>query len=125
MGTCGVMLSRDWFVGSWWIGKKVNGRRKSKKERRVMPTDVEVVEIRKAMGDGNLKALADLKINGNLLIRGFSVMQGRRGVFVGMPRKTGRDGKWFDILTPSDELKIRFEEKVLEAYDRETDGVKN
>ena len=86
--------------------------------------DVEVVDIRKIMGDGNLKAFADVKVGGKLVIKGFSVMQGKRGVFVSMPRKAGKDGRWFDILMPlSDELKQEFHTKVLEAYGKETDGV--
>ena len=86
--------------------------------------DVEVVDIRKITGDGNLKAFADVKLGGKLVIKGFTVTQGKAGVFVSMPRKAGKDGRWFDILTPlSDELKQEFQEKVLEAYDKETDGV--
>ncbi len=86
--------------------------------------DVEVVDIRKITGDGNLKAFADVKLDGKLVIKGFSVMQGKRGVFVSMPKKAGKDGRWFDILTPlSEELKQEFQDKVLEAYDKETDGV--
>ena len=86
--------------------------------------DVEVVDIRKITGDGNLKAFADVKLGGKLVIKGFTVTQGKGGVFVSMPRKAGKDGRWFDILTPlSDELKQEFQEKVLEAYDKETDGV--
>ena len=85
--------------------------------------DVEVVDIRKITGDGNLKAFADVKLGGKLVIKGFTVTQGKGGVFVSMPRKAGKDGRWFDILTPlSDELKQEFQEKVLEAYDKETDG---
>ena len=86
--------------------------------------NVEVVDIRKIVGDGNLKAFADLKVGGGLIIKGFTVMKGKKGVFVSMPRKAGKDGRWFDILTPtSEDLKLEIEEKVLEAYDRETDGV--
>ena len=86
--------------------------------------DVEVVDVRKITGDGNLKAFADVKVGGSLVIKGFSVMQGKGGVFVSMPRKAGKDGRWFDILTPLDEgLKQEFQDKVLEAYDKETDGV--
>ncbi len=86
--------------------------------------DAEVVDVRKITGVGNLKALADVKVAGKLVIKGFSIMQGKRGVFVSMPRKAGKDGRWFDILTPlSDELKREFQDKVLEAYDKETDGV--
>ncbi len=85
--------------------------------------DVEVVDVRKSNGDGNLKAFADVKFGGNLVIKVFSVMQGKTGVFVSMPRRAGKDGRWFDILTPlSEELKQEFEDKVLEAYDKETDG---
>ncbi len=88
--------------------------------------DVEVVDIRKITGDGHLKAFADVKIGGKLVIKGFSVMQGKRGVFVSMPKKAGKDGRWFDILTPlSEELKQEFQDKVLEAYDKETDSVKD
>ena len=85
--------------------------------------DVEVVDIRKIAGDGNLKAFADVKFGGQLVIKGFSVMQGKQGVFVSMPKKAGKDGRWFDILTPNDDLKREFQDKVLEAYDKETDGV--
>lgn len=88
--------------------------------------DVEVVDIRKITGDGSLKAFADVKVGGSLVIKGFSVMQGKRGVFVSMPKKASKDGRWFDILAPLDEsLKRELEDKVLEAYDKETDGVRD
>ena len=86
--------------------------------------DIEVVDIRKIVGDGNLKAFADVKVGGSLVVKGFSVMQGKRGVFVSMPKKAGKDGRWFDILTPlNEELKRELQDKVLEAYDKETDGI--
>ncbi len=86
--------------------------------------NVEVVDIRKIMGDSNLKAFADVKFGGGLIVKGFSVMQGRRGIFVNMPRKVSKDGKWFDALMPTNEdMRQAIEDKVLEAYERETDGV--
>lgn len=85
---------------------------------------VEVVDIRKIVGDGNLKAFADLKFGEDLIVKGFSVMQGKRGVFVSMPRRASRDGRWFDILLPAnDDVKQSIEGKVLAAYEKETDGV--
>lgn len=85
--------------------------------------EIEVVDVRKIVGDGSLKAFADVKIGGGLVIKGFSVVNGKNGVFVSMPRKASKDGRWFDILMPvSDDLKEEIEQKVLEAYDRETDG---
>ncbi len=81
---------------------------------------VEVVDIRKIAGDGNLKAFADLKISDSIIIKGFSVLQGKRGVFVAMPRKAGKDGRWFDVLTPlNEEVKDEIETKILKAYEAE------
>ena len=82
---------------------------------------VEVVDIRKIMGDGNLKAFADLKIGGSIVIKGFSVLNGKSGLFIAMPRKAGKDGRWFDILTPmNEEVKKEIETKVLDAYEKES-----
>lgn len=85
--------------------------------------DVEVVDIRKITGDGSLRAFADLKV-GSLIIKGFSVLEGKNGIFVSLPKKAAKDGRWFEMITPLDErLKQEMQDKVLEAYDRETDGV--
>ena len=86
--------------------------------------DVEVVDIRKITGDGNLKAFADVRVGESLVIKGFCVMQGKSGIFVSMPRKASKDGRWFDIVEPDESLKRQLEDKVLESYDRETDGVR-
>jgi stage V sporulation protein G len=85
---------------------------------------VEVVDIRKIVGDGALKAFADVKLGDEIIVKGFSVMQGKNGVFVAMPKKAGRDGRWFEILIPTrEEIRRHIQDKVLEAYDRETDSV--
>ena len=85
--------------------------------------DVEVVDIRKINGDGSLRAFADVKIAGSLVVKGFSVMQGKNGIFVSMPKKASKDGRWFNILETTDEqLERALKDKVLEAYDRETNG---
>ena len=87
--------------------------------------EVEVMDIRKITGDGNLKAFADVKVGGSLLIKGVCVMNGKKGVFVSMPRKATKDGRWLDVLEPEDDLRDEIAEKVLRSYDLETDGVKN
>ena len=86
--------------------------------------DIEVVDIRKITGDGKLKAFADVKVGDCLVVKGFCVMEGKNGIFVSMPRKASKDGRWFDIVEPDESLKRELENKVLESYDRETDGVR-
>ena len=87
--------------------------------------DVEVADIRKVNGEGKCKAIADVRIGEGLLIKGFYVMKGVNGIFVGLPKKASKDGRWFDILELEDSLKRVIENKVLESYERETDGVKD
>ena len=87
--------------------------------------DVEVMDVRKITGDGKLKATADVKLGGSLLVKGFCVFQGKNGIFVSMPRKVSKDGRWLDMLEPDEGLRTEIEDKVLESYDRETDGVRD
>ncbi len=88
--------------------------------REVKMKNIEVVDIRKIAGDGNLKAFADVKFSDTVIVKGFNVLMGKRGVFVSMPRKASKDGRWFDILTPvNDDVKTEIEKKVLEAYEQE------
>ena len=84
--------------------------------------DVEVADIRKITGDSKLKAFADVRFGGAMTVKGFGVFQGRDGVFVAMPRKVSKDGKWFDILLADEDLKDAIEEKILESYRLETGG---
>ena len=86
--------------------------------------DVEVADIRKIVGSGSCKAMADVRIGGSLLIKGFCVVDGKKGIFVSLPRKASKDGRWFDTLEVEGDLKRQIEEKVLESYERETDGVR-
>jgi stage V sporulation protein G len=86
--------------------------------------DVEVTDIRKVTGDGNLKAFADVKVGGNLTIKGVCVMRGKKGLFVSMPRKASKDGRWFDILEAEAPLWEHIEERVMGSYEREMDGAR-
>ena len=77
---------------------------------------ISVSRIYKLETDSKLKAFADVTFSG-VLIKGFSVVDGAKGLFVSMPRHQGKDGKWYNTVYPStDELKQQLSEAVLEAY---------
>ncbi|MBU4252915.1 MAG: SpoVG family protein [Candidatus Omnitrophota bacterium] len=77
---------------------------------------ISVSRIYKLDTDSKLKAFADVAFSG-VVIKGFSVVDGQKGLFVSMPRHQGKDGKWYDTVTPSTkELKQQLSEVVLEAY---------
>ena len=74
-------------------------------------------------GDGPLKAFADLTINDAVLVKGFRVVDGKKGLFVGMPRQGSKSGKWFDAVKPlSKSVHAHLARTVLEAYATETAG---
>lgn len=70
----------------------------------------------KRVDSGKLKAFADLIFDGSLLVKGFSVVDGANGLFIGYPSefKEGKDYKSVYILT--EELRKQIEKVVLECY---------
>ena len=77
---------------------------------------ISVSRIFKLDTDSKLKAFADVSFSG-IVIKGFSVVNGEKGLFVSMPRHQGKDGKWYDtVIASTKELKQQLAEVVLEAY---------
>ena len=66
---------------------------------------------------GQLKAFADIIIGGQFSIKGFRVVDGKKGLFVSMPSEAGKDGKWYKTVLPLNrEVMDKVEKLVLEAY---------
>ena len=78
---------------------------------------LEVSRLHKLDGSGSTKAFCDLSIFGSFVIKGLRVVEGEKGLFVSMPREEGKDGKWYNTVTPlKREVKDEVERIVLEAY---------
>ena len=79
--------------------------------------NVKVDKVTKLDTDGKVKAFCDLLFGDLFLVRGFRVVEGEKGTFVGMPQQRGSQGKWFSVFTPAtDEIREYISETVLEAY---------
>jgi len=77
---------------------------------------ISVNRVLKFEGESKLKAFVDGSISG-VVVKGFSVVDGSKGLFVSMPRHQGKDGKWYDTVYPlTKELKNQLSEAVLAAY---------
>ncbi len=77
---------------------------------------IQVSRIYRFDGESKLKAFADVSFAG-ILIKGFSVVDGSKGLFVSMPRHQGKDGKWYNTVYPATkELKEQLSTAVLTAY---------
>ena len=72
-------------------------------------------------GEGSLKAFCDLAIGEMLLIKGLRVIEGKKGLFVSMPRQQGKDGKWYEsVVALTKEAKDEISKVALEAYRQES-----
>ena len=81
---------------------------------------VEVLRLRRLSNDSNLKAFADVSFAGVFIIKGLRVVEGKNGLFVGMPSERGKDGKWYSIAYPTTkEFKDLLNDVVLHAYESE------
>ena len=77
---------------------------------------ISVSRIYRVESDSKLKAFIDLSLSG-IVVKGFSVVNGSKGLFVNMPRQQGKDGKWYNTVYPATkELKQQLSDLVLEAY---------
>jgi stage V sporulation protein G len=64
-----------------------------------------------------MKAFADIVVNDAVLLKGIRVIEGKKGLFVSMPKLQGKDKKWYDTIMPLNiEVKNQISEVVLKAY---------
>lgn len=80
-------------------------------------TEFAVKRLVRFDGEGSLKAFCDLAVGNAFLIKGLRVMNGKKGLFVSMPRQQGKDQKWYDSVMPlTKEVRAEVDRLVLEAY---------
>lgn len=81
---------------------------------------VEVLRLHRLSGESNLKAFCDVSFAGVFMVKGIRVVEGKNGLFVGMPSRKGKDDKWYDTAYPlTREFREALNEVVLGAYEQE------
>jgi stage V sporulation protein G len=77
-------------------------------------TEVRVFPIR---DKDKLRAFVSIVIDGCFIVTDIKIIQGRNGVFLSMPGKLGKDGKFRDIVHPLDSETRKFiEDMVFSKY---------
>lgn len=81
-------------------------------------SDIQVARLFRVEKEGSkLKAFVDLSIGDSLIVKGFKVVEGEKGLFVGMPSAPGKDGKWYEAAFPTTkEKRQEISELILSAY---------
>ena len=76
-------------------------------------TDVRVFPVQ----EDRLKAYASIVLDDCFVVRSLRVIRGKRGLFVAMPSRRTKDGKYRDLAHPvQQEFREQIERVVLEAY---------
>ena len=82
--------------------------------------EMQVSRVFKFDGEGPLKAMCDVTLGGQIVIKGFRIVNGRNGLFVGLPQELGKNGKWYDRVQPlTDQTKQELTDTVLKAYEKD------
>ena len=89
-------------------------------------TKVDVYPFKEEMYIGHVKAIANIVLNDQILVRGLRVMDGECGLCVGYPNDPFYKGDDFrSIVFPlTAELRHHIEKRVLEKYDEATKEAK-
>ena len=81
-----------------------------------MVLDFKVTRLHK-FNEGATKAICDVSISDEFLMKGFRIVDGKNGLFVGVPREKGKDGKWYNSVFPlTASAREALEQTVLTAY---------
>lgn len=76
------------------------------------------VKIQSLRLDGKIKATASVNINHAFAVRGVTLMEGTKGLFVSMPSYKAGNGEYKDICFPcTKESRKAFDDAVINAYE--------
>jgi len=83
----------------------------------MLSLEIKVARFNLFEGKGLTRAYADVILNDSFVVKGFRVIDGKNGIFVGMPGKLDEDGKWYDSAHPvTQETKDALTNSILATY---------
>ena len=68
---------------------------------------------------GKIKAFFDLRTDEGFVIKGFKLIHGINGLFVGNPSQKGYDGEYYDTIFAEKELKDELSQIAIDHYGQE------
>ncbi len=65
---------------------------------------------------GKIKAFFDIRTSEGFVIKGFKIIEGINGLFVGMPSQKGTDDEYFDTTYADRELKDELSQMAIDYF---------
>ena len=69
---------------------------------------------------GKLRAFFDLRTTDGFIIKGFKIVEGINGLFVGMPSVQNKEGEYYDSVLADKELRDELEKIAMRSYGQES-----
>ncbi len=69
---------------------------------------------------GKLRAFFDLKTSDGFVIKGFKIVEGINGLFVGMPSVQNKEGEYYDSVFADKDLRDELEKLAIREYGQES-----
>ena len=81
-------------------------------------TEIKIYPFDLGFSKSSLRAYADVVLDSLVLIKGFRILASKSGgLFIGMPSKIGKDGKYYDqVEFKTEEFQSLLRSRILEAY---------
>ena len=77
------------------------------------------VRIRRMTKEGNMKALASVTFDGEIVIHDIKIIEGENGLFIAMPSRKTPEGEFRDIAHPiSREAREVLQKAIFEEYEK-------
>ena len=73
-------------------------------------------------GTGKTVAFFDVETEEGMNIKGFTLVEGSNGLFVGVPSEKGKDDKYYDRVYVPKELKEQLADMAISMYNESKDG---
>lgn len=88
---------------------------------------MEITEVRiRLKEEDKLKAFVNITMDDAIAVRGLKVIDGEKGLFVSMPSRRRKDGKYEDIFHPiNNETRQMMETVILEKYEEVVNSEEN
>lgn len=68
-------------------------------------------------GKSNTKAFVDLELDGHFIVKGLTLVEGKRGLFLSFPSKKGKDNKYYNLVYTTDkEYRENLESACIKKY---------
>lgn len=83
---------------------------------------MKIYRMNKIQSSSTSKTLAffDIQLDNEIIIKGFRIINGSKGLFISAPDEKGKDGKFHETVILPKEMKADLEKIALEEYNKLT-----